>query len=103
MELKVISKSNDKYFDRTLITFSLKTESKETVKIDDVKKKLAEHFPEGFLVVYTLKNVYGSREINGIAHVYKDEESAKKVLQKFILKKNGVIYAEKQKEEKGTK
>ncbi len=103
MELKVISKSNDKYFDRTLITFSLKTESKETVKIDDVKKKLAEQFPEGFLIIYTLKNVYGSREINGTAHVYKDEESAKKVLQKFILKKNGVIYAEKQKEEKGTK
>ena len=103
MELKVTSKSNDKYFDRTLITFSLKTESKETVKIDDVKKKLAEHFPDGFLVVYTLKNVYGSRDVNGIAHVYKDEESARRVLQKYILKKNGVIYAEKQKEEKGTK
>ncbi len=103
MELKIISKMNDKYLDRTLITFHLKTEPKEIVKIDDVKKKLAEHFPEGFLVVYTLKNVYGSRDVNGIAHVYKDEQSARRVLQKYILKKNGVVYAEKQKEEKGSK
>ncbi len=103
MELKINSKTQDKYFDRTLVDFTLKTESKETPKLEDVKKALSEHFKEGYLVVYTMKNVYGSREIRGIAHVYESEEKAKRLLQKYILKKNGVVYAEKQKEEKGSK
>ena len=103
MELKIISKTHDKYFDRTIVHFQIKTESKESFKLEDVRKALSEHFKEGFLVVYTMKNVYGSREIKGIAQVYASEEKAKQVLQKYVLKKNGVIYAEKQKEEKGTK
>ena len=100
MELKVESSRKDKLFDRTIINFDLTPTAKETIKLDDAKKKLAEKFSEGYLVIYTLKNVYGFSKIKGIAHIYKDETAAKRILQKYILKKNGVVYAEKQKEEK---
>jgi ribosomal protein S24E len=92
MELKIVSKNADKFFDRTVVNFSVYSEPKETVKIEDVKNKLSEDFKEGFIVVYTMKNVYGKREATGIAHVYKNEDTAKKVLQKYVLKKNGVEY-----------
>jgi len=103
MELTITSKSNDKYFDRTIVHFNIKTGPKETVKLEDAKKALAEHLKEGFLVIYTMKNVYGTREIKGIAQVYAKEETAKKLLQKYILKKNGVVYAESKEEKQETK
>jgi ribosomal protein S24E len=103
MELKITSKKQDKYFDRTIVDFQIKLESKETIKLEDVKKALSEHFKEGYIIVYTMKNVYGSREIKGKAHIYASEEKAKRLLQKYILKKNGVVYAEKPKEEKAAK
>jgi ribosomal protein S24E len=103
MELKVESSRKDKLFDRTIINFEITPAVKEIIKLDDAKKKLAEKFNEGYLVVYTLKNIYGFNKIKGVAHIYKDETAAKRILQKYILQKNGVVYAEKQKEEKGNK
>ncbi len=91
MELKITKETNDKYFDRKVIEFHIKKENKEIVKLEDVKGKLRERFPEGTLIVYTLKNVYGMNAANGVAHLYKDEAVAKKVLQPFILRKNGVL------------
>lgn len=98
MELKINSKTHDKYFDRTIISFQLKLGAKETAKLAEVRKALGEHVKEGFIVVYTMKNVYGSRNVNGIAQVYSNEEVAKKILQKHVLKKNGVVYAERKEE-----
>ncbi len=97
MELKITSQNDDKFFDRTMVGFSVYSEPKETIKLNDVKNKLAEGFKEGFIIIYTMKNVYGKREAKGTAHIYKNEEAAKKLLQKYILKKNGVEYAEEQK------
>ncbi|MCL4399581.1 hypothetical protein M1293_03715 [Candidatus Parvarchaeota archaeon] len=93
MEIKLDPVKEDKYFDRKLVTFTLKKEQKETVKIADIKTKLSEHFKDGFVVVYTVKSRYGLNEMYGCAHVYKDIEAAKKVLQRYILEKNGVEYA----------
>ncbi len=80
----------NKYLDRKVITFRIKKEKGETVKLEDVKDKLAERYSEGVLIVYTLKNVYGKNEAKGIAHLYSNENTAKKVLQKAILKKNSI-------------
>ncbi len=90
MDIKVTSAKDDKYFDRKIINFSLEIKSKEAIKLSDVKQKLSEEYKDGFLVVYTMRNVYGSGEVKGIAHLYKDESVAKRVLQGYILKKNGI-------------
>lgn len=99
MELNIVSKRHDKYFNRTIADFRIKVGSKETIKLEDVKKAVSEQFKDGYIVIYTMKNVYGTREIKGRAHIYENEESAKRILQRYILEKNGVVYAEKQKEE----
>ncbi len=103
MELSVTSTTKDKYFDREVINFVVKTGPKETAKFADVKARLAEKYKDGYLVVYTMRNVYGSREVRGIAQLYADEALAKRILQKYILKKNGVVYAEEKAKEKGAK
>ena len=91
MEIKIEKEFKDHYFDRTIIDFFIKKGDKETVKLQDVKDKLKEKFPEGSIFIYTIKNIYGMNAAKGVAHVYKDEAVAKKVLQPFILKKNGAI------------
>ena len=80
-------------FDRIVVNFTIKIEPKETVKLEDIKSKLSEEFKDGLIIIYTMKNVYGKRDINGIAQVYKNEDVAKKILQKYVLKKNGIEYA----------
>ena len=99
MELKTEEAKEDRFFERKIIKFSVKTASKETVKRDEIKKKLQEKFPEGFLIIYTMRNSYGKRELDGVAHIYKDEAHAKRIVQKHILKKNGVVYAEQKPKE----
>ncbi|MCL4400837.1 MAG: hypothetical protein M1348_00840 [Candidatus Parvarchaeota archaeon] len=103
MEFKITSKTHDKFFDRMLVNFRVKLGPKETIKIDDAKKLLSDQSKDGFIVIYSMKNSYGSRNVNGLAHIYKDEESAKALLQRYILKKNGVIYAERKEEKAETK
>ncbi len=90
MEITDEKVENNKYLDRKVITFTMKKEKGEIIKLEDVKSKLAEKYSDGFLVIYTLKNVYGKNETKGIAHLYTNEDTAKKVLQKAILKKNSI-------------
>jgi ribosomal protein S24E len=96
MELHVLKTTEEEHFDRKRIEFTINTEKNETVRLDDAKKLLAEKFGEGIVIVYSLKNVYGARRINGTAHVYKDEKTAKRLLQRYILKKNGLYAEEKE-------
>ncbi len=99
MEIKTEEAKEDKFFNRKIIKFSVKTGEKEIAKREDIKKKLHEENPEGFLIIYTMRNSYGKRELKGVAHVYKDEAHAKRIVQKHILKKNGVVYAEQKPKE----
>ncbi len=43
--------------------------------------------------VYTvlLKGAYGTRDIKGVFYIYNDDKAAKKDLQTYVLKRNGVI------------
>ena len=90
MEIKIDSKSDNKYLDRDIINFTIKLKSGETAKISEIKKALESESKDGFLAIYTMKSTYGKNEVKGIAHVYKNEEMAKKILPKYILKKNGI-------------
>lgn len=90
MELKIESQTNDVYFDRDIIDFKIKLESGEMAKIEDVKKELESQGINGTVLIYTIKSLYGKNEAKGIAHLYKDEKTAMKVLPKYILKKNGI-------------
>ena len=99
MDIKTEEAKEDKFFERKIIRFSVRTAANETAKREDIKKTLREKHPEGFLIIYTMKNSYGKREINGVVHIYKDEAHAKRIVQKHILKKNGVVYAEQKPKE----
>ena len=101
MDIKITSTKDDKYFDRKIINFSMEVKPKETIKLSDVRHKLSEEMKDGFLIVYTMRNVYGSGEIKGIAHLYKDESVAKRVLQGYILKKNGIENGKEKRKEIG--
>ncbi len=90
MELKVNSSSDDKYFDRVVINFTVKLKSGEPARIDEIKKEIEKENQNGQVIIYTLKSVYGRNETKGIAHVYKNEETAKKILPKYVLEKNGI-------------
>jgi ribosomal protein S24E len=100
MELKIDSTTNDVYFDREIINFTIKLKGGEPAKIDETKRALSEEGKNGFLVVYTIKSTYGKNEAKGIAHVYKNEETAKKILPKYILEKNGVKNGKEETEKK---
>lgn len=43
--------------------------------------------------VYTvlLKGAYGTRDVKGMFYIYNDDEAAKKDLQTYVLKRNGVV------------
>ncbi len=43
--------------------------------------------------VYTvlLKGAYGTRDVKGVFYIYNDDEVAKKDLQMYVLKRNGVV------------
>ncbi|MCL5976348.1 MAG: hypothetical protein M1580_02010 [Candidatus Parvarchaeota archaeon] len=100
MEVKINSKINDKYLDREIINFTVKLKSGEPAKIDETRKTLEEEEKNGFLVIYTIKSTYGKNEAKGIAHVYKNEEMAKKILPKYILEKNGIKNGKEETEKK---
>ncbi|MCL4396913.1 hypothetical protein M1494_01025 [Candidatus Parvarchaeota archaeon] len=100
MEVKIDSKTADKYFDREIINFTAKLKSGEPAKIDETRKILEEEGKNGFLVIYTIKSTYGKNEARGIAHVYKNEEMAKKILPKYILEKNGIKNGKEEAEKK---
>ncbi len=100
MELKIDSTTNDVYFDREIINFTIKLKGGEPAKIDETKRALSEEGKNGFLVIYTIKSTYGKNEAKGIAHVYKNEETAKKILPKYILEKNGVKNGKEETEKK---
>ena len=100
MEIKIDSKIDDKYLDRKIINFTVKLKSGENAKIDETKKALEEESRDGFLVIYTIKSTYGKNEVRGIAHVYKNEEMAKKILPKYVLEKNGIKNGKEEAEKK---
>ncbi len=100
MEVQIISKINDKYFDRDIIHFNVKLKGGETGKIDEVKKEIEKTNQQGTIIIYTIKSTYGKNEMNGIAHVYKDEETAKKILPRYILEKNGIKNGKEETEKK---
>ena len=100
MEVKINSKIDDKYLDREIINFTAKLKSGEPAKIDETRKALEEEGKNGFLVIYTIKSTYGKNEAKGIAHVYKNEEMAKKILPKYILEKNGIKNGKEEAEKK---
>ncbi len=90
MEIKTESSVDDLYFDRTIINFTVKLNSGEMARLDEIKKELEKENSQGKLIIYTIKSVYGKNEAKGIAHVYKDEKMAEKVLPKYVLEKNGI-------------
>lgn len=90
MEIKINSKSDDVYFSRRIIEFTIKLKSGESARLDEVKKELEKENTDGKVIIYTIKNVYGKNEARGTAHVYSDESIARKVLPKYILEKNGM-------------
>ncbi|MDP8012911.1 MAG: hypothetical protein RAK22_02305 [Nanoarchaeota archaeon] len=94
MEIKVLSEHDDKYLDRKIVNFSVKLEPNENIDKNAIKTKLMEGYKEGFPIIYTIKGVYGIREAKGVLHIYKNEDSAKKLLPKYVLIKNGVIHGE---------
>jgi ribosomal protein S24E len=100
MEIKIDSTKDDRYFDREIINFTVKLKAGEPAKIEDTKKNLEQEGKNGFLVIYTIKNIYGKNEARGIAHVYKSEEMARKILPKYILEKNGVKNGKEETEKK---
>lgn len=100
MEIKIDSTKDDKYFDRQIINFIVKLKAGEPAKLDETKKILEKEGKEGFLLIYTIKNIYGKNEARGIAHIYKNEELAKKILPKYILEKNGVKNGKEEAEKK---
>ncbi|MCL4376594.1 hypothetical protein M1558_03860 [Candidatus Parvarchaeota archaeon] len=100
MEIKIDSKVNDKYFDREIIDFTARLKSGEAAKIDETRKALEGEAKDGFLVIYTIKSTYGKNEVKGIAHVYKNEEMAKKILPKYVLEKNGIKNGKEETERK---
>lgn len=100
MELKIDSAMDDGYFDREIINFTIKLKSGEPAKIDETKKALEKEGKNGFLIIYTLKSTYGKNEARGIAHVYKKEEMARKILPKYVLEKNGIKNGKEETEKK---
>jgi ribosomal protein S24E len=100
MEVKIDSKVNDKYFDREIINFTIKLKGGEPAKIDETRKFLEGDGKSGFLIIYTIKSTYGKNEAKGIAHVYKNEEMARKILPKYILEKNGIKNGKEETEKK---
>lgn len=100
MELKVNSSVNDAYFDREVVQFTVKLGSGELGRLSDIKKELEKGRGEGAVIVYTLKSTYGKNEVKGIAHVYKDAETAKKILPKYVLEKNGMMNGKEAEEKK---
>ena len=100
MEIKIDSKIDDRYFDREIIGFTIKLKSGELAKIDETKKTLEKESENDFLVIYTIKSTYGKNEAKGIAHIYKSEEMARKILPKYILEKNGIKNGKEETEKK---
>ncbi len=100
MEIKIDSKNDDRYLDREIINFTAKLKSGEPSKITEIKKALEEEAKNGFLIIYTIKSTYGKNEVKGIAHVYKNEETAKRILPKYILEKNGINNGKEEAEKK---
>jgi hypothetical protein len=87
MEIKTESSVDDVYFGRTIINFTVKLNSGEMSKIDEVKKELEKENSQGKLIIYTIKSVYGKNEARGIAHIYKDAKMPKKYCQSTCWKR----------------
>ncbi len=90
MEIKIDSENENVYLDRKVINFTVKLKSGENAKLDDVKKELEKEVNDENILIYTIKNIYGKSEAKGIAHIYKDKNTALKVLPRYILEKNGI-------------
>lgn len=100
MEIKILSEKDDKFIGRKIITFSVRLGKGEKIDRSAIKSKLMEGYKEGFPILYSLKSIFGTEDVNGILHIYSDENVAKRILPKYILVKNGVIQNVKEKESK---
>ncbi|MGC8681975.1 MAG: hypothetical protein ACP5RE_00125 [Candidatus Acidifodinimicrobium sp.] len=100
MKLEILGESVNEFLDRKTVNFYVDFEKGEEVKLLDVKKELSGRYQDAFLVVNTLKNVFGQRRMKGTAQVYSNEKTARAVLPKYVLKKNGLIEDAKEKEKK---
>ncbi len=100
MEIKITNEKHDKFLERKIINFSVRLDKNEKIDKNLIKSKLMEGYKEGFPILYSLKSTYGTRDINGILHIYSNEEIAKSILPKYVLVKNGVITDAKGKESK---
>ena len=57
MEIKTESSVDDLYFDRTIINFTVKLNSGEMARLDEIKKELEKENSQGKLIIYTIKSV----------------------------------------------
>ena len=64
MEIKTESSVDDLYFDRTIINFTVKLNSGEMARLDEIKKELEKENSQGKLIIYTIKSVYGKERLS---------------------------------------
>jgi ribosomal protein S24E len=97
MELKIISKTENKTIGRTEIEFSVFSDSQ--VKRDEVKAELCKSMnasPNSTIIV-SVNSGFGSRMNTGTAHSYRNEDDLKRYENKGLLERLGIIQKEEKK------
>lgn len=90
MEIEVVSRSRNPFFDRDEVVFVVKHESEGTPSRVEVRRKLAALLNVSLDQVFIrkVKTEYGIGRSKGEARVYSSKEAALRVEPKYVIKRN---------------
>jgi len=93
MEVKIIERNENKLLNREEIYAVVEHPNGATPKREEIRKKLAAMLgvAENLIVIQKILSVYGLPISRVFAHVYKDEDTLKKLEPKHLLKRNKLL------------